>query len=114
MSRRLGLKYFSASWVARRTLFAAATLFISTPPGKHLPCRAVSRYLANRPTSRPNAAFLGQSGEALTRRQFTDSLQKCLIAAGVPTAERYTAPSFRIGATTAAALNGVPEGLNQA
>ena len=34
MSRRPGLKYFSASWVARQTLFAAATLFISTPPGE--------------------------------------------------------------------------------
>ena len=79
------------------------------------PARAVSRYLADRPTSRPNAAFLlHRSGEALTRRQFIDSLQKCLIAAGVPTAELYTAHSFRIGAATTAALNGVPEWLIQA
>ena len=96
--------------------FAAATLFISTPPGGNTcPARAMSRYLAHCPTSRPNAAFLlHRSGEALTRRQFTDSLQKCLIAAGVPTAEPYTAHRFRIGAATTAAQNGVPEWLIQA
>ena len=91
------------------------TLHLYAIGGNICPARAVSRYLAYRPTSRPNATFLlHRSGEALTLRQFTDSLQKCLIAAGVPTAERYTAHCFRIGAATTAALNGVPEWLIKA
>ena len=92
-----------------------STLHLSATGACLCPVRAVARYVQSRPLSSSSAAFLiSQSGQALSRRQFTEALRQCLAVSGVPDADRYSAHSFRIGAATTAAMHGVAEWLIQA
>lgn len=77
--------------------------------------RAVKNYMAARQRTprREDALLIDLQGRPLRRERFTATLQRCLIGT-VPEARRYTAHSFRIGAATSAAQNGVPDWLIQA
>jgi hypothetical protein len=73
--------------------------------------QAVMAYLSNRSnTSGP--LFLLCDGRPLSRTILTDWLRQILAAAGV--SGNYSSHSFRIGAATVAARNGVPDHLIQA
>ena len=56
--------------------------------------------------------FLYQDGRSLSRASLTDWLRRILSAAGVP--GTFSSHSFRIGAATVAARNGIPDHLIQA
>ena len=70
------------------------------------PIRAMVAFRAVR-TNQPGALFCHANGSPLTRYQVSAVLKKVLVASGIPSAE-YGTHSFRIGAATTAALNGVP------
>ena len=59
----------------------------------------------------PGPLFLLQSGQPLTRVVLTKWLRDVLSAAGIP--GNYSSHSFRIGAATVAARNGVPDHMIQ-
>lgn len=71
---------------------------------------AVLSYLSIRGAS-PGPLFLFQSGLPLTRVLLTQWLRDILAAANIPGS--YSSHSFRIGAATVAARNGVPDHLIQ-
>ena len=71
------------------------------PDGRYCPVQAVKRYLQLR-GSRPGYPFLSQSGQPVSRRDFTDQLGLHLKACNLPTSS-YKSHSFRIGAATHAA-----------
>lgn len=56
--------------------------------------------------------FLFQDGRPLSRTTLTERLRKILSEAGIP--GTFSSHSFRIGAATVAARNGVPDHLVQA
>lgn len=57
----------------------------------------------------PGPLFLLQSGQPLTRPLLTNWLKEILTLAKVP--GNYSSHSFRIGAATVAARNGIPDHL---
>ncbi|XP_031572598.1 uncharacterized protein LOC116306659 [Actinia tenebrosa] len=59
----------------------------------------------------PGPLILLQSGQPLTRPLLTNWLRKLLLLANIP--GNYSSHSFRIGAATVAARNGVPDHLIQ-
>lgn len=71
---------------------------------------AVLAYLHIREAT-PGPLFMLQSGEPLTRVLLTKWLREILEAANIP--GNYASHSFRIGAATMAARNGVPDHLIQ-
>jgi len=82
-----------------------------TPPATAYPLvcpvQAMHRFLAMR-SSQATQLFVHQDGSPLTRRQFQAVLTKAAAALGWDT-NRYTSHSFRIGAATTAAANGMSE-----
>ena len=73
--------------------------------------QAVLAYLARRGNS-GGPLFLFQDGWPLTRAVLTARLREILAGAGVP--GNFSSHSFRIGAATVAARNGIPDHLIQA
>ena len=68
-------------------------------------------YLSQRGSS-PGPLFLLQDGRPLSRGILTDWLRQVTSAAGI--AGNFSSHSFRIGAATVAAHNGIPDHLIQA
>lgn len=62
--------------------------------------------------NREGPLFLFQDGRPLSRASLTEWLRKILLSAGIP--GTFSSHSFRIGAATVAARNGVPDHLIQA
>lgn len=73
--------------------------------------QALLAYLSFRGDS-PGPLFLLQSGQPLTRSLLTSWVRRIMVAAGIP--GNYSSHSFRIGAATVAARNGVPDHVIQA
>ena len=73
--------------------------------------QAMMAYLSQRGSS-PGPLFCLQDGEPLSRGLLTDWLRQIMVAAGV--AGNFSSHSFRIGAATVAAQNGIPDHLIQA
>ena len=72
---------------------------------------SVMTYLASRGDV-PGPLFLFQNGQPLSRALLTDWLRQILVSANIP--GNFSSHSFRIGAATVAARNGVPVHLIQA
>ena len=72
---------------------------------------AVLAYLSLQGDS-PGPLFLLQSGQPLSRTILTDWLRQIMSASGIP--GNFSSHSFRIGAASVAARNGVPDHLIQA
>ena len=72
---------------------------------------AVLAYLSLRGNS-PVPLFLLQNGQLLSRTILTDWLRQIMSASGIP--GNFSSHSFRIGAASVAARNGVPDHLIQA
>lgn len=72
------------------------------------PIRALSSYFALRGSSEGHL-FTFSDGRALTRQQLSSTVQSILSAAGYSGV--YSRHSFRIGAATTAAAQGVPDHL---
>ena len=73
--------------------------------------QAMFSYLSLR-GNHPGPLFLHKSGLPLSRAVLTDWLRQILSSAGIP--GNFSSHSFRIGAPTVAARNGVPDHLIQA
>ncbi|XP_071087974.1 uncharacterized protein [Haliotis cracherodii] len=85
---------------------------IEPTPGKSpCPVAALKAYLKVRPSG-PAQAFIHFDHSPLTRYQFQAVLKKALALSSIGT-ESYSSHSFRIGAATTAAINGVPPHLIQ-
>ena len=86
--------------------------FIHIGVGRRPLCavRAVMNYLALRRDA-PGPLFLLQNGQPLSRNILTDWLRQIMASARVP--GNFSSHSFRIGAATVAARNGVPDHLIQ-
>ena len=86
--------------------------FIHIGVGRRPLCavRAVMNYLALRGDA-PGPLFLLQNGQPLSRNILTDWLRQIMASARVP--GNFSSHSFRIGAATVAARNGVPDHLIQ-
>jgi len=80
--------------------------------GKYPMCavQAMMTYLSSRGNG-PGPLFLLSDGQPLTRTLLTSQLRQILDAAGIP--GNYSSHSFRIGAATVAARNGIPDHLIQ-
>ena len=72
---------------------------------------SVMSYLTHRGNV-PGPLFLFQNGQPLSRSYLTDWLRQILASANIP--GNFSSHSFRIGAATVAARNGVPDHLIQA
>ena len=70
----------------------------------------MSSYLASRADA-PGPLFLFTNGQPLTRTNLTDWLRQIMASAQIP--GNFSSHSFRIGAATIAARNGVPDHLKQ-
>ena len=75
------------------------------PNHRLCPVRAMEHYFTIRPVE-PHAAFVHFDHTNLTRYQFQAVLKKTLVYSGLPS-DNFKSHSFRIGAATSAALNGV-------
>ncbi len=71
------------------------------------PVKALLAFIVQRKAG-PGPFFVDESGVALTRRSFVSEVKKALVAAGLPE-QTISGHSFRIGAATAAALNGASD-----
>lgn len=69
---------------------------------------ALSAYLHQR-GDRPDPLFVLQSGQPLSREQLTSRLRSILTSTGIQGS--FSSHSFRIGAATVAARNGIPDHL---
>jgi len=87
--------------------------FIHIGLGKPPLCavHSMMTYLASRGNV-PGPLFLFQNGRPLSRALLTDWLRQILASANIP--GNFSSHSFRIGAATVAARNGVPDHLIQA
>ena len=75
------------------------------------PVVAMKCYLSVRPCTDHNSPlFLGQKGGPLTRLTFVDSLNTCLLRAGL-NPKLYNGHSFRKGFATSASCAAVPDHL---
>lgn len=86
-------------------LGVGATLQIPASNGVACPFAAMHAYLHMR-TSQTGPLFIHFEGQPLTRYQFITILKRCLNAIGVDSSN-YNSHSFRIGAATTLAIQGV-------
>lgn len=86
-------------------LGVGANLQIPAPNGVACPVAAMHAYLHMR-TSQTGPLFIHFEGQPLTRYQFITILKRCLNAIGVDSSN-YNSHSFRIGAATTLAIQGV-------
>ena len=84
---------------------SASLRFRRNPNSQLCPLRCLSQYLSMRPPV-GDCLFVHADGSPLTAYQFRHILKKGLEALGVPTLG-FSGHSFRIGAATSAALNGL-------
>ena len=86
--------------------------FVHIGLGRHPLCavQAMMSYLASRGDT-PGPLFLFTNGQPLTRTGLTDWLRRIMAANQIP--GNFSSHSFRIGAATVAARNGVPDHLIQ-
>ena len=86
--------------------------FVHIGLGRHPLCavQAMMLYLASRGDT-PGPLFLFTNGQPLTRTGLTDWLRRIMAANQIP--GTFSSHSFRIGAATVAARNGVPDHLIQ-
>lgn len=73
------------------------------------PCSLLKRFMHDRPPL-SGPLFCHFDGKPLTRRQFVSLLNKALACAGIENT-RFTSHSFRIGAATSLAMEGVPDSI---
>ena len=85
------------------------TLYVGRGDTQLCPISAMMHYLAAQPTV-PGPLFINQGGTPLTKQSFTTHVHQALKATGINT-QGYKGHSFRIGATTTAAVNGVSDSL---
>ena len=97
---------------ARRLIHLGRAVSFTLALGRHPLCAvcAVMNYPALRGDA-PGPLFLLQSGQPLSRNILTDWLRQIMASARVP--GKFSSHSFRIGAATVAARNGVPDHLIQ-
>lgn len=86
-------------------------IYIGTGSAPLCALMAMAAYLHKRGNS-PGPLFLLQNGQPLSRELLSSWLKRILTASGVP--GNFSSHSFRIGAATVAARNGVPDHLIQA
>lgn len=98
--------------VSKTDTFRKGT-FIHIGLGKYPLCaiRAVVSYLSV-PGDSPGPFLLFQSGQPLSRQLLTSWLRQIVASAGLP--GNFSSHSFRIGAATVAARQGIPDHLIQA
>jgi site-specific recombinase XerD len=86
-----------------------ATLYITpvAAAAQYCPVHAMSLYLKLRP-QQPGPLFIHEDGRKLSRQQFQAVLTKVATVLAWDT-KRYTTHSFRIGAATTAAINGMSQ-----
>ena len=92
-----------------RTPFAILIPPYSKP--QYCPMAIMTEYLSLR-GKKPGALFLDSTGQPITRTSFTAFLNKTLVAAGYSTSF-FKPHSFRIGAATSAAAQGVSDDIIQ-
>ena len=98
----------------RASEFTVPTL-ASFSPSFHLGVDDIAVDSSSAPTCMvevPGPLFLFQNGRPLSRALLTDWLRQTLASANIP--GNFSSHSFRIGAATVAARNGVPDHLIQA
>lgn len=83
-------------------------IYLGRTEGSVCPIRALGSYLALR-GSAEGPLFTFSDGRPLTRQQLSSSVQSILSAAGYSGV--YSGHSFRIGAATTAAAQGIPDHL---
>ena len=91
---------------------ASATITIGSNSGMYCPVRALQTYLSRAPTDYAGPLFCYSNGVPLSRSQFTKEL-RILLAQGGRHPAHYAGHSFRIGAPTTAASQGLPHWLIQ-
>ena len=91
---------------------ASATITIGSNSGMYCPVRALQTYLSRAPTDYAGPLFCYSNGVPLSRSQFTKEL-RILLAQGGHHPAHYAGHSFRIGAATTAASQGLPHWLIQ-
>lgn len=85
------------------------TIYLGRTSYRICPVAAVLSYLVKRGPS-PGPLFTFDDGRYLTRDRFIRAVREALTAAGVD-ASKYAGHSFRIGAATTAASNGIQDSL---
>ena len=86
-------------------------VFLSSPCSDVCPVDALLQYLTVRNSS-PGPLFILQSGTPLTRTYLVTHLQSALQQAGLDQSQ-YNGHSFRIGAATTAAQQGIGDAMIQ-
>ena len=86
-------------------------LFLGRTSTDLCPVAALLNYLVAR-GGEPGALFHFRDGRLLTRQRFVDAVKTALRHAGVEE-EKYNSHSFRIGAATTAAANGLEDSIVQ-
>ena len=84
------------------------TLYIGPATPQYCPVVAMVDYLSRSKPPVLQPLFRFKSGTPLTRRRLTAKLRALLQLSGVCNVANYSGHSFRIGAATTAAANGVP------
>ena len=85
------------------------TIYLGRTNYKLCPVASVLSYLVKRGRT-PGPLFIFDDGRYLTRDRFVKAVREALDAAGVD-ASKYAGHSFRIGAATTAACNGIQDSL---
>ena len=86
-------------------------VFLGSTGGNICPVQAIIRYITVR-SPNPGPLFVTQEGSPLTRAMLVTRLHAALQQAGIPSSQ-YSGHSFRIGAATTAARNGMEDSLIQ-
>ena len=84
-------------------------VFLGKSKADVCPVAAILAYMVMR-GAQPGPFFIFVDGRPLTRERFVAAVRSALHSAGVD-ASRYAGHSFRIGAATIAAQNGIPDSL---
>ena len=86
-------------------------VFLGSTGGVTCPVRAIIKYIGNR-NPRPGPLFIRTEGTPLTRGYLVASVQQALSQTGLNVSQ-YNGHSFRIGAATTAAQNGLEDSIIQ-
>ena len=87
------------------------TIYLGATGKDICPVKALLAYIAIRPPD-PGPLLLTQSGQPLSRQMLVSRLQKAVANAGL-NSDHFNGHSFRIGAATSAAKNGIEDSLIQ-
>lgn len=86
-----------------------AHIFLGCTRKKVCPVMALTQYFASR-LSAPGPLFLDKKGKTITKPWFTTHIRAILNGLGLPQ-DQYAGHSFRIGAATTAAKNGMEDSM---